>query len=111
MRAGFIDALVEAAQGSGLEIERLELNLLAGEGIGGAGVGGGPVEAKANGQSDDKQEQEREAGVVPGERRFEAFCARERPADRCSLRASFCGVRMRVWPRGRCTVNGRRDAA
>ena len=50
LRAGFVDALVEAAQGGGLQVERLELDLLAGEGVSGAGVDGGPVEAEADGQ-------------------------------------------------------------
>ena len=44
--AGFFHALVQAAQRGGLKFQRLELNLLAGQGIGGAAVGGGPVQPR-----------------------------------------------------------------
>ena len=59
--ARFIDALVEAAKGSGLQIEGLQLDLLAGQGVGGLAVGGGPVQAEADGEADHEQEQHGEA--------------------------------------------------
>ena len=66
---GSVDTLVEAAQGSGLKVEGLQLDLLAGQGVGGAAVGGGPVQTKADGKGDDENKQNGKAGIVPGERR------------------------------------------
>jgi hypothetical protein len=65
--AGIGHALVEAAQGSGAEVEGSQLDLLGGQSVVGAAAGGGPVESEADGQDDDGGQQQGKAGVVPGE--------------------------------------------
>ena len=71
--AGFFDALVDVVQGGGLELEGLQLDLLAGKDLLELAVHGGPVEAETNSERNSNDEKGDKAGDMPGERGGEAF--------------------------------------
>ena len=71
--ARFLDALVEAVEGSGLNFENLQLSLLAGEDLAGTAVHGGPIESEANGKKYGENEENRKARDMPGKRRCQPF--------------------------------------
>ena len=71
--AGVLDALFQAAQGSGLQVASLQLHLFGGQRVAGAAVGSGPVQAEADGEDDDRGQQHDKSGVVPGKRGGQAL--------------------------------------
>ena len=71
-----LNAAVEAAQGSGFQVQRLQFNLFAGQSAGGVDVGGSPVHTEANGQPDGDEKQKDNSGNVPRERGGQALTPR-----------------------------------
>jgi hypothetical protein len=51
--AGIVNPFAEAAQRKGFQVHSLQLKLFGLQCAGGAVIGGGPVQAKADGESDD----------------------------------------------------------